>query len=408
MNSRLLLLLLLLIPQLSFSQTSGEVLRRVLIEQGNPEYDSCRVTLLPSAREKYADMFSVIRKAERFVHLEYFIFRHDSIGGELINLLREKVEQGVEVRLLIDAYGNWKASDPITEEQMDSIRQLGIHFAVFDPLRFPWIPNMLHRDHRKIVVVDGLYAWTGGMNVADYYIHGTKQTGAWHDLHARFEGPVVDEFGNIFIRIWNKTTGESLAPRQYRATREPETYGSSVVSIVNREPKVSNRQIRQSLVAALKTAKQEVCIINPYVTNTHSVRRAMKQALRRGIRMKIMVSANSDNKIVPEVIGIQMKKMMRRGAEVYYFEGGFHHSKIMTVDNEIGIIGTANLDGRSLRYDYEVNAVVFDPQVTTELNEIFRRSALQSQILTPKNFKQRFSLKRRFVGRMFQPIKGLL
>jgi cardiolipin synthase len=134
----------------------------------------------------------------------------------------------------------------------------------------------------------------------------------------------------------------------------------------------------------------------------------MKQALRRGIRMKIMVSANSDNKLVPEVVGIQMKKMMRRGAEVYYFEGGFHHSKIMTVDNEIGIIGTANLDGRSLRYDYEVNAVVFDPQVTKELNEIFRRSALQSQILTPKNFKQRFSLKRRFVGRMFQPIKGLL
>ena len=401
-----LLFLFLLIPFVSQAQTSTELFRSALIKQGNPEFDSCQVTLLPSAREKYEDVFAHIRRAERFVHLEYFIFRLDSIGSELIHILHEKAQQGIDVRLLLDAYGNWKAPTPITSGQIDSIRSLGIKMGIFDPPRFPWIQNMLHRDHRKIVVVDGQYAWTGGMNVADYYLHGTQRTGTWRDMQARFEGPVVNEFERIFLRIWERTMKEHLDVETYKA--DSLTYGNSVVSIVNREPRLSNRQIRQSYVEALRAAHSEVHIVNPYPTNTHSVRRAMKKALNRGIRLQIMVSANNDNRITPEVVAIQMKKMMKRGAEVYYYEGGFHHSKIMTVDDEFCCVGTANLDGRSLRYDYEVNAFVFDTEITRQLNDLFDKDLKKSQLLTPKNFKQRFSLKRRFIGRMFQPLKGLL
>ncbi len=401
-----LLFLFLLIPFALQAQTSTELVRSALIKQGDPEFDSCQVTLLPSAREKYEDVFAHIRRAERFVHLEYFIFRLDSIGSELIHLLHEKAQQGIDVRLLLDAYGNWKAPTPITSGQIDSIRSLGIKMGIFDPPRFPWIQNMLHRDHRKIVVVDGRYAWTGGMNVADYYLHGTQRTGTWRDMQARFEGPVVNEFERIFLRIWERTMKEHLDAETYKA--DSLTYGNSVVSIVNREPRLSNRQIRQSYVEALGTAHSEVRIVNPYPTNTHSVRRAMKKALNRGIRLQIMVSANSDNRITPEVVAIQMKKMMKRGAEVYYYEGGFHHSKIMTVDDEYSCVGTANLDGRSLRYDYEVNAFVFDTEITRQLNDLFDKDLKNSQLLTPKNFKQRFSLKRRFIGRIFQPLKGLL
>lgn len=406
MNRYLLSFIVLIFTSFCQAQTSTEFVREALVMQGNPEFDSCRVTLLPSAREKYDDMFASIRQAKRFVHLEYFIFRLDSIGSEMIHLLHEKVEQGVEVRLLLDAYGNWKAPLPITDEQIDSIRSLGIQMCIFDPPRFPWIQNMLHRDHRKIVVVDGLKAWTGGMNIADYYIHGTEKTGPWRDMQACFEGPVVDEFEDIFARIWEKITKEHLDKDYYRSAVKPR--GNMIVSVVNREPRRSNRQIRQSMIASLEAAQREVRIVNPYPTNTHSVRRAMKRALRRGIRLKIMVSASSDNKIVPEVIAIQMKKMMRHGAEVYYYEGGFHHTKTMTVDDEFCSVGTANLDGRSMRYDYEVNAFVFDSLVTRQLNAIFDQDLKESQILTPVNFKQRFSLKRRFVGRMFQPLKGLL
>ena len=166
--------------------------------------------------------------------------------------------------------------------------------------------------------------------------------------------------------------------------------------------------MRKAFVSALDVAQREVRIVNPYPTNTHSVRRAMKRLLRRGVRLQIMVSSSMDNRITPEVVAIEMKRMMRRGAEVYYYEGGFHHTKVMMVDDELCSIGTANFDGRSLRYDYEVNVFVFSPQTTLQLNTIFNADLQNSVLLTPNNFKQRFTLRRRFIGRLFQPIKGLL
>lgn len=376
------------------------------MQQGNPEYGGNSVQLLPSAREKFADMFRAIADASRFVHVEYFIFRNDSVGRELLTLLHRKAMEGVEVRLLIDAYGNYKAPSPWTKTQQDSIRSLGIRVGLFDPLRFPWISNMLHRDHRKIVIVDGLMVYTGGMNVADYYLHGTKRTGPWRDMQVRMEGPVVDEFERIFERIWGKTTKEELDTMRYRS--DGKAVGDKLISVINREPSRTPRQIRQSYVAALRTARREVRIVNPYPTTTYSVRRAMRRAVKRGVCLKIMVSATSDNRITPEVVGIQMKKMMKRGAEVYYYEGGFHHSKLLTVDGEYCFVGTANLDGRSLRYDYEVNAAVFSPEVAHAIDSIFESDVEHSQLLTPQNFRKRFSFKQRLVGRLFQPLKGLL
>lgn len=400
------LVFLLFISSVACGQTTRDEVRQSLLSHGNPEFENCKVTLLPSAKEKYADMFASIRDAEHYVHLEYFIFRLDSVGSELIHLLHQKVQQGVEVRLLIDAYGNWKAPNPMTSEQMDSIRNLGIKFAVFDPIRFPWLPNLLHRDHRKIVVVDGKYAWTGGMNVADYYLHGTERTGPWRDMQARFEGPIVDEFQNIFSRIWKKTAGEKLDDSRYRVTSDSES--GVVTMMVNREPRTSNKQIRKAYVSMLDAAKEEVRIVNPYPTNTHSVRHAMKRALRRGVNLKIMVSSSCDNRMVPDVIAVQMKKIANRGAEVYYYDAGFHHTKVVTIDGDISMVGTANLDGRSMRYDYEVNVVVFDSLTTARLNDIFDVDVKDCHMMKSKSFRKTLPLRNRFIGRVFQPIKGLL
>ena len=396
--------LLLVVCQHVCGQTaSSQALHALVREQGNPLYEHNEVRLLPSAKEKYADMFAAIRLARRYVHLEYFIFRQDSVGTELLDILAGKAREGVEVRLLIDAYGNYKSPCPMRREHLDSIRQRGIKVDLFDPIRFPWLPNMYHRDHRKIAVVDGLVAYTGGMNVADYYQRGTERTGEWRDMQVRLEGPVVDEFESIFAKIWEKTTNEHLDSLRYHA--DPQTLGGKDIVVVNREPGRLSRQMRKAFVATLDAAQRYIRIVNPYPTNTRSVSRAMKRAMKRGVRLQLMVSASSDNRVTPEVVAIQMKKMMQRGAEVYYYEGGFHHTKVMMVDDEFCTIGTANLDGRSLRYDYEVNAFVFSPETTRQLNLIFDRDLRQSQMLTPENFKERFSLRRRVVGRVFQPVK---
>lgn len=404
---------------LAMAQTDHSALHQKLVKQGNWPYEDCSVTVLPSAREKFADMFSAISQARRFVHVEYFNMRNDSIGWELLHLLERKAEEGVEVRVLIDAFGYLNQRNTLTREMQDQVRSHGVQLAIFDPMRFPWVNHALHRDHRKIVVVDGQLVYTGGINVADYYLHGKPAVGEWRDTHMRMEGPVVDAYQQIFARIWERTTHEHLDSLTYRA-QEPltefrhlrpdatPTAGRKVVVVVNREPGKTRRSMIRAYVAMLDAARDEVRIVNPYPMNVKSVRRAMYRALARGVRLRIMVSASSDNPVVPDVVAIEMKKMMHRGAEVYYYEGGFHHSKIMMVDGTVCTIGTANLDARSLKFDYEVNSFIFDPHTTAELNAIFDSDIPSSELLTKENFKRRFPLKNRMAGRVCAAIKGVL
>ena len=141
------------------------------------------MTLLRTGQEKFDDMFKAIRQARSSVHLEYFNFRNDSIASLLFDLLAEKVKEGVEVRALFDAFGNSSNNRPLKKCHIEALRKRGIEIYEFDPLRFPWINHVFSRDHRKIVVIDGEIAYTGGMNVADYYINGTNVVGEWHDMH---------------------------------------------------------------------------------------------------------------------------------------------------------------------------------------------------------------------------------
>ena len=225
-------------------------------------------------------------------------------------------------------------------------------------------------------------------------------------MQVRFEGPVVDAFQRIFAKIWEKETGEHLDSLAYHA--DPIVDDAKEIVLINREPRKLSHRMRRAYCSLLDAAKHEVRIVNPYPTNTPSVRRAMKRALRRGVSIKIMVSTKMDNHLTPEVLAIEMKKMARRGAEVFYYDKGFHHTKVITVDDSISVLGTTNLDGRSLRYDYEVSAFVFSAETTQQLNRIFDDDLQYSHRLTKSNFKKYFTLRRRVKGRVFQPVKGLL
>lgn len=138
-------------------------------------------------KEKFDDLFKAIEEARSSIHMEYFNFRNDSINRELITRLAEKVKEGVEVRLLFDGFGNISNNRPMRKQDLQRIRQAGIEIYEFNPVRFPWLDDIWSRDHRKIVVIDGQIAYTGGMNVADYYIKGTKEVGSWHDMHCRIK-----------------------------------------------------------------------------------------------------------------------------------------------------------------------------------------------------------------------------
>ena len=392
------------------AQRSDSTIVRQLREEGIRFSDNNSVTLLMSGQEKFDDMFCAIRQARSSVHLEYFNFRNDSIASLLFDLLAEKAKEGVEVRALFDGFGNDSNNQPLLKKHIKAIRKRGIEIYEFDPIRFPWINHVLHRDHRKIVVIDGQIAYTGGMNVADYYINGTPQVGEWRDMHCRIDGDEVNTLQAIFLRIWNKTARQNVHGAKYfRGIRggyyfhdlKPDTCctaGHKMVGIINREPRTSNKIIRQFYFNAINDAKDSIKLVNPYLTLTGKLKRALKRAVKRGVKVEVMVSAKSDIPLTPDCVFYNVHKLMKHGVDVYIYVPGFHHTKIIMVDGLFCTVGSANLNSRSLRFDYEENAVIIDPCTTAELSHMFDHDKTRSFKLTPEKWKEFRTGWQKFVG----------
>ena len=392
------------------AQRSDSTIVRQLREEGIRFSDNNSVTLLMSGQEKFDDMFCAIRQARSSVHLEYFNFRNDSIASLLFDLLAEKAKEGVEVRALFDGFGNDSNNQPLLKKHIKAIRKRGIEIYEFDPIRFPWINHVFHRDHRKIVVIDGQIAYTGGMNVADYYIKGTPQVGEWRDMHCRIDGDEVNTLQAIFLRIWNKTARQNVHGAKYfRGIRggyyfhdlKPDTCctaGHKMVGIINREPRTSNKIIRQFYINAINDAKDSIKLVNPYLTLTGKLKRALKRAVKRGVKVEVMVSAKSDIPLTPDCVFYNVHKLMKHGVDVYIYEPGFHHTKIIMVDGLFCTVGSANLNSRSLRFDYEENAVIIDPCTTAELSHMFDHDKTRSFKLTPEKWKEFRTGWQKFIG----------
>lgn len=442
---------------------SDSIVKELLKGWGAPVTEHNQVKLLKSGKAKFADMFEAIRQAKHHVHLEYFNFRNDSIAGALFELLAQKVAEGVEVRALFDAFGNMSNNQPLKNKHLDKIRAKGIEIYKFDPIRFPYVNHVLKRDHRKIVVIDGKKAYTGGMNVADYYLNGTPEVGSWRDMHMRIEGPAVDDLQRIFLKTWNKVTKQQIGGDAYfsAAAGEEANKAASVIeyegmatpifeseqvsdsiagleenltdisdgavidsisllqimqsefdtlqagigpvhtdvelAIVDREPGVTPKLIRHAYAASINMADEKIQLINPYFVPTHSIKKALKKAIKRGVEVEIMISSHSDIPFTPDASLYFAYKLVKRGAKVYLYDKGFHHSKIMMVDDTFCTLGSANLNSRSLRYDYEVNAFIFDKGVTKEMTDMFEADKKDSTELTKEIWKKRSPWKR-FVG----------
>ena len=390
-------------------QSSDTAIRQVLEKDGVVFTHNNSVTLLTSGQEKFDDMFEAIRQAKSSVHLEYFNFRNDSIASALFDLLRLKAKEGVEVRALFDGFGNDSNNRPLKRHHVEALRRDGIEIYEFDPVRFPWVNHVFTRDHRKIVVIDGNVAYTGGMNVADYYIKGTEQVGEWRDMHCRIEGGAVSQLQMIFLRIWNKVTEQNVwGSKYFRAYEKVEMKGlkpdttvsahKQVVGIINREPHTSNRIIRDFYLNAINAAKDSIKLVNPYLTLSPKLKKALRKAAERGVKVEIMVSLRSDIPLTPDCVFYNVHKLMKHGCHIYLYRPGFHHTKVIMVDGKFCTVGSANLNARSLRFDYEENAVILDRHVTAELERLFDNDKSDCDILTEDYWDQWRTPWQKFVG----------
>ena len=376
---------------------SDSTLIAYLKEAGLTTTKGNEVFILKSGHEKFIDLFEKIRNARHHIHLEYFNFRNDSIANCLFSILEEKVKEGVQVRAIYDAFGNSSNNQPLKKKHIKALKERGIEIEEFDPIRFPWINHVFHRDHRKIVVIDGKIGYTGGMNIADYYINGLPKIGEWRDMHIRIEGRAVENLQAIFLDMWNRTTGEEISGDAYFPYKKDSTvinYGGKEIAIVDRYPRRNPQLMRRAYAKAIESAENRVQIINPYFTPTRIIKKAIKKAVKKGVKVEIMIPGKSDIPFTPDAALYIANRLRKKGADIYIFNGGFHHSKIMMVDSLFCTVGSTNLNSRSLRYDYEVNAFIFDQQTTGELIGIFKEDQANSTLLTSEIYKKRSPLKK--------------
>lgn len=381
-------------------EQSDSILITYLSNKGIKTTTNNKLKLLKSGEEKFIDLFQEIKEAKHHIHLEYFNFRNDSIANALFNLLEIKAREGVEVRAIFDAFGNFSNNKPLKKKHLREIRNKGIEIVKFDPLRFPWINHVFHRDHRKIVIIDGKIGYTGGMNIADYYIKGLPKIGDWRDMHIRIEGTAVNDLQDIFLDMWNRCTKQDIGGDDYYPLRKDTTVHSisaKKVAIVDRYPRKSPKIMREVYTNAIENAKHKIQIINPYFTPTKKLKKAIKKAAQKGVKVEVMIPGKSDIKFTPDAALYISNQLRKKGVDIYIYNGGFHHSKIMMIDSLFCTVGSTNLNSRSLHYDYEVNAFIFDKETTDELIQLFNEDKEDSTLLTAEKYKDR-NIWKKFIG----------
>ncbi len=386
-------------------------IRQDFIDFGFPRYEHCTMKILPGAKEKFKDLEPAISQAKHYIHIEYYKWYNDSIGRHLLDALARAAQRGVKVRILYDAFGCSGKDPNVTDDFISRYRSLGLDLVGWDPMRFPYINHALHRLHRKMVVIDGRMVYTGGLNIADYYIHGKPELGKWADMHARLEGPIVDEYQRLFADMWYRETGEyldSLAYRSPDAHLYDESKEGYEAFVVDREPGKKSARIRQSYISCLDNAQKRVRIINPYVILVSSVRKALRRCIERGVEVEILLGHKGDNLISEVSTAREIYNLARRGAKVWLCRECFHHDKVMIVDDSLCTVGTANLDARSLSFDYEVNAYFFSPEYCSQLNEYFNHHQHTAVMLSEDNWKELYPRSKRRLGWWTKGIRGIL
>ena len=354
------------------------------------------IEFLNGGAEKFPRLFEDVRNAQKHIHLEYFNFRNDSLNSILISLLAEKAQQGVKVRAMFDSFGNKSNNRPLKKRHLEDMRARGIEIVEFDPFTFPWIDYALARDHRKIVVIDGKIGYTGGINVADYYVDGLEGIGKWRDMHARVQGESVAELQKIFLAMWNRETGQNVGGDTYFPAVANEV-GDVDIAVVDRWPGKNPKQMRRIYANAINAAKDSIQIINPYFVPTPIIRKALKKAVKDGVKVDILLSDKSDIPFTPEASHYVGYKLAKLGANVHLYYGGFNHSKVMSIDGKFCTVGSTNLNSRSLFYDYEDNLFIFDKDATSKLYSYYSADKSESYQLTREVWKKR-SWWKRFTG----------
>lgn len=324
-----------------------------------------------------------IGKAKHHIHLQFYIFEDDAAGRLVRDLLMDKARQGVEIRLLYDDVGCWRVPHAFYEE----MRGAGIEVRSFLKVRFPLFTSKVnYRNHRKIVVIDGRVAFTGGMNIALRYMKGFSW-GVWRDTHIRIEGKAVYGLQTAFLSDWYVVDRTLITSARYFP--EMGACGDALIQIVTSDPIGEWRDIMQGLLIAISSSRKYFYIQTPYLLPTEPILWALKTAALGGVDVRIMIPARADTWLTHLGSLSYLDDMMRAGIKIYLYQKGFLHSKLMVSDDTLSTVGSTNVDFRSFEHNFEVNAFMYDPLSALALKEIFLQDQKDATLLQRKTWMKR-------------------
>ena len=362
-----------------------------------------KVDLYTDGYQFFTALLQEISKAKNHIHLDMYIFADDALGRLVADALIDKARQGVEIRVIYDDVGCWNVSSQFFER----MREEGIEVAAFMPVRFPSFTSKVnYRNHRKIIVIDGLTGFIGGMNIALRYVKGTKEQ-PWRDTMLKVTGGAVNALQRAFLVDWYFVDRTLLSDRKYypqRTAAEGQLSNNCLAQVVTSGPVTPYPEIMQGFVRIITGARRYLYLETPYFLPNDPVLFALKTVALAGVDVRVICPRHSDARFVEWASRSYLREVVEAGVKVKLYEGGFLHSKLMVCDDSISTCGSTNLDFRSFENNFEANVFFYDEGVALRMKKVFFDDEQQTVLLT--DIPQR--MRADFLTRLWESVTRML
>ncbi len=344
-----------------------------------PLYGS-RITPYTDGQSKMEALLGEVARARHHIHIQYYILAEDETTRVLCDALCAKVREGVKVRILYDDVG----CAGVKNSFFESLRRQGIEVYSFLRVAFPLFTSKVnYRNHRKIVVIDGRVGFVGGMNIADRYVKGTDW-GTWRDTHFKIEGNGALGLQASFLSDWSATTKMVVTGDEYFPA-QPE-FNTSILQLVASGPFGKWRSLLQAVSYAVMRAEKRVWVQTPYYMPSDLLNNAFQEAALAGVDVVFMLPCRSDSRFIDLASHSFLDDMLKAGVKIALYEPGFLHSKLLLIDDELTMIGSANMDFRSFEHNFEINGFVYDGAFNRRMSDIFLHDMNNCHLLTPSEW----------------------
>ena len=362
-------------------------LRKMNLNNSGAKYSTNNnVKVYVNGKDKFIQLIKDIKNAKSYIHMEYYILKNDMLGKVIIKELTKKAESGLEVRLLVDSMGSRKLTRNAIKKYIDA----GGKFSIFFPGIVPHINTRInYRNHRKIVVIDGEYGYVGGFNVGEEYISKDPEVGFWRDTHVRIDGEAVDDLNERFLLDWCYASEEEIENYDKYSSKSNKDVGDVGIQIVTSGPDHKEQYIRNAYIKLINNAKENLYLETPYLVPDSPILESLKISALSGVDVRIIIPGKPDHFFMQWAASSYIGELIDAGIKIYNYQKGFIHAKTIVADSTVMSIGTANLDIRSFKLNFEVNAFIFDDRIAKEGEMQFMKDIKESEEVTKEMYDNR-------------------